>query len=242
MSKHKEGARGWTSLCVALLAAGALPAQQPVDVVQITAKASERNIALPGEFLPFQVVEVHAKVTGFVEKVLVDRGSVVREGDLLATLVAPELTAQRAAAEAKVQAEAAQRAVAQAQLVAAESTYERLHAASRTPGAVAGNELVVAKNGVEAAQAQVRATESSIVAAQAAVAALRDMESYLRVAAPAARGAPRRLSPCRPGRARRSTGRWPGWRSRWTRKRAPWRWNWTWPTPAGRSRRACIPR
>ena len=37
---------------------------------------------------------MQAKVTGFVDKVLVDRGSIVKEGDLLATLVAPELRAQ----------------------------------------------------------------------------------------------------------------------------------------------------
>jgi acetyl/propionyl-CoA carboxylase alpha subunit len=67
-------------------------AQQPVEVVQVVARSDGRRISLPGEFVPYQAVDVQAKVTGFVQKVLVDRGSVVKEGDLLATLVAPELT------------------------------------------------------------------------------------------------------------------------------------------------------
>lgn len=168
----------------ALCAAGMALAQQPVEVVQVVARSDGRRISLPGEFVPYQAVDVQAKVTGFVQKVLVDRGSVVKEGDLLATLVAPELTAQRAAAEAKVQEAGSQKAEAEARLVSAQSTWERMKAAAQTPGAVAGNELVVAEKGVEAAQAQVKAVDSSIVAAEAAVAALRDVESYLRVTAP----------------------------------------------------------
>lgn len=159
-------------------------AQQPVEVVQVVSRAAERKISLPGEFQPYMEVALHAKVEGFVEKVYVDRGSMVKEGQLLATLVAPELKARRAEAEAKVQAAESQRAEAQARLVAARSTYDRLKAASATPGAVAGNEIVVAGKQVEAAQAQAAAAESTVKAAEAAVAALRDIENYLRVTAP----------------------------------------------------------
>jgi RND family efflux transporter MFP subunit len=123
-------------------------------------------------------------VTGFLERVEVDRGSVVTEGQLLATLVAPELAAQRKEAEARVQAVRSSRAEAEAKLLSSQSTWERLKAASATPGAIAGNELVVAEKVVEAARAQVKAVESSIEAAEAAVAAVRDMEAYLRVTAP----------------------------------------------------------
>jgi RND family efflux transporter MFP subunit len=171
-------------LAAVCCASGLAPAQQAVDVVRVTATSAERKIALPGEFAPYQAVDVHAKVTGFVEKVLVDRGSAVKQGELLATLVAPELKAQRLEAEAKVQAAAAQGAEAQAKLLAAQSTWERLRAASRTPGAVAGNELVIAEKAVDAARAQVAAVESLVKAAESSVAALRDMESYLRVTAP----------------------------------------------------------
>ena len=168
------------ALCAALVAL----AQQPVDVVPVVARTVERKISLPGEFVPYQAVDVHAKVGGFVEKVLVDRGSAVKQGELLATLVAPELAAGRAAAEARVQEAVSVRAEAQAHMVSAQGTWERMKAASATPGAVAGNELLVAEKAVEAARAQVEAAASSIRSAEAAVAALRDMENYLRVTAP----------------------------------------------------------
>ena len=100
---------------------------------------------LPGEFVPYQAVDVRAKVAGFVERVEVDRGSLVKEGQLLATLVAPELLAQRKEAEARVQAVRSSRAEAEAKLLSAQSTWERLKAASATPGAIAGNELMVAE-------------------------------------------------------------------------------------------------
>ena len=99
---------------------------------------------------------LHAKVAGYVERVLVDRGSVVKQGDLLVELSAPEMTAQIAEAESKVQAAEADRLQAEAQLAAAQSTYERLKKAAETPGAIAGNELVQAEKQVEAAQALVR--------------------------------------------------------------------------------------
>lgn len=163
---------------------GTCLAQMPVEVVRVEARAQQRTIALPGEFEPYQAVDIHARVTGFVEAVHVDRGSVVKEGDLLATLSAPELTAQRLAAEAKAEAARAGSAGAGARLASARSTFARMQAASKTPGAVAGNELLLAEKEVEAAEAEVRAVESSIRAAEASVAALKEMEAYLRVTAP----------------------------------------------------------
>lgn len=159
-------------------------AQAPVNVVRVVSKTADRKIELPGEFMPYLAVAVQAKVSGFVERVEVDRGTVVKEGQLLATLVAPELAAQRAEAEARVETARSQRAEAEAKLLSAQSTYNRLKAASATPGAIAGNELEVAAQIVEAARAQTQAADASIQAAQAAVATLRDMENYLRVTAP----------------------------------------------------------
>ncbi|MGC9968959.1 MAG: efflux RND transporter periplasmic adaptor subunit [Bryobacteraceae bacterium] len=167
-----------------LLFATALYAQQPVEVATVVLKSVERKVRLPGEFLPYLKVDLVARVNGFVEKVEVDRGSVVKQGQLLVLLSAPELAAQRAEAEAKAQAIESQRAEAQARLVAAESTFERLKAASATPGAVAGNEVIQAEKAVEAARALVLAQASSAKAAQAAIEALRALESYLKLNAP----------------------------------------------------------
>jgi RND family efflux transporter MFP subunit len=167
-----------------LLFAAAVQAQQPVDVVAVVSKNVERKVRLPGEFAPYLKADLFARVNGFVEKVEVDRGSVVKQGQLLAVLSAPELTAQRAEAEAKAHAVESQRAEAQARLVAAESTYERVKAASATPGAVAGNEVIQAEKAKDAAGELVRAQESSVTAAKAAIAALRELEGYLRLTAP----------------------------------------------------------
>src|SRR5437870_9307764 len=156
-----------------------LAAQQPVEVVKVVSTAIERKIPLPGEFIPYQTVAIHAKVTGFVDKVEIDRGSLVKKGQLLAKLVAPELKAQRLEAEAKVQAAQSQRAEAEARLVGAQSTYEHLKAASETPGVIAGNELVLAEKTVDAERAKVKAVEGFIEAAKASVDAVKDMENYL---------------------------------------------------------------
>lgn len=70
------------------------------------------------------------------------------------------------------------------QLVAVQSTWERMKTASATPGAVAVNELLQAEKAVDAAQALVRAQEDSARAARSSVEALRELEGYLKVKAP----------------------------------------------------------
>ena len=157
---------------------------QTTDLVAVVAKPISRTIELPGEFQPFQSVSVHAKVRGYVDRVLVDRGSNVREGQLLAELTAPEMKAQIAEAESRVQAAESERLQAEAQLAAAQSTYDRLKQAAETQGAIAGNELVQAQKQVEAAQALVRSKQQAGLAAQAAVRAQKDFEAYLRITAP----------------------------------------------------------
>ncbi len=161
-----------------------LLAQTPVECVRVISKAIERQVKLPGELLPYLSVPIHAKVAGFVDRVAVDRGSVVKKGQLLVTLVAPEMETQIAEAESKKQAVELQRAEAEAKLSSAKSTYDRLKAASATPGVVAGNDLIVAEKNVEAAQALANAYGDSIKAAQASVQSLRALESYLTIDAP----------------------------------------------------------
>ena len=141
-------------------------------------------VDLPGEFLPFLSVSLHAKVPGYVERILVDRGSRVDGGQLLAELSAPEMAAQIAEGESKVQAIESDRLQAEAQLAAAQSTYDRLKKAAETPGAIAGNELIQMEKQVEAAQALVHSREQAKRAAEAAVKSEKEMQSYLRITAP----------------------------------------------------------
>ena len=170
-------------LCVLCVSAVNLfpQAQQLVPVVS---RPFSRTLDLPGEFLPFLSVNLHAKIPGYVERIEVDRGSIVKQGDLIAVLTAPELKAAIAEAESKVQAAEAERLQAEAQLAAAQSTCDRLVEASKTPGAVAGNELIVAQKQVEAAQALVHARQQASEAARAQAQSQKDLEAYLRITAP----------------------------------------------------------
>ena len=154
------------------------------DLVPVASKPVSRTVELPGEFLPFLSVSLHAKVPSYVERVLVDRGSAVKQGDLLAELSAPEMAAQIAEAESKVQAAEADRLQAEAQLAAAQSTYDRMKMAAETPGAIAGNELIQSEKQVDAAKALLNSRRQASRAAEAAVRALQDLQAYLKIAAP----------------------------------------------------------
>lgn len=137
-------------------AASSTPAVPTIEVVKVIAKPLDTLTHLEGELAAYENVAMHARANGFVSKVLVDRGSHVKKGQVLLTLVAPELNAQRAEAQAK--------------LVGDKSTHERLSAASQTPGAVAGQEVELAGAALEADKARLDA--------------LRALEEYLTVTAP----------------------------------------------------------
>src|ERR1039457_4110295 len=132
--RFRQGRTGLLA-CAALLTPAAF-AQAP-NLAPVVSKSRSRTADLPGEFQPFLTVSLHARVAGYVDRVLVDRGSVVKQGDLLVELSAPERFAQIAEAESKVQAMEADRLQAEAHLAAAQATYDRMKKAAETPGAVA---------------------------------------------------------------------------------------------------------
>lgn len=167
------------------LATSSLPAgAQASDLAPVISRPVSRTVELPAEIRPYLMVSLHAKVPGYVEQVRVDRGSAVKEGELLVTLTAPEMEAQIAEAESKFQAAEADRLQAEAQWSAAQSTYERTQEAAKTPGAIAGNDVVLAQKQVEAAQAVVHSRQRASAAAQSAGNALKAMMAYLKITAP----------------------------------------------------------
>lgn len=172
------------SIPAPLLCLLAIGQAQTPQLAPVVAKPVSRTIVLPAELQPYRRVAMHAKVRGFVERMLVDRGSVVKEGQLMAELSAPELKAQIAEAGSKVQAAEAERRQAEAQAAGARSTYTGLKKAAETPGAIAGNEVVLAQQQVEAAEALVEARRQASLAAESALRAQKDLESYLRITAP----------------------------------------------------------
>lgn len=155
-----------------------------VPVAEVVSRQLEHTLTLTGDLLAFQDVAIHARVQGFIESISVDRGSVVRQGAVLARIVAPELMAQLSEADARVQAAQAQLLETRATLASERATFDRLKQAAATPGVVAGNDVEVAQQKVEAAAARVEALAKNVDATQQAAHSLREIASYLQVTAP----------------------------------------------------------
>ncbi len=165
--------------------APAPPAGPPtIEVARVVEQPVNVTLSMPGELDPYEAVAIYPKVTAFVKTIRVDRGSRVRAGDLMAELEAPELVAQRAEAQSKLQAAQAELAAARAKADADTSTYDKLKAASATPGVVAGNDVIVAQKAMESDQSRIAAAQQNVEAARQAVQAVSQMEQYLRVTAP----------------------------------------------------------
>lgn len=144
----------------------------PVAVATRVPLTNTLNVA--GEFVPFQEVELHAKVAGYIKHIYVDIGDRVKAGQVLATLDIPELAAQVQGADAGVRQtqeqiirskSEVQRA--QANYAAFHSAYQRLQQASKArPGLIAQQELDDAQAKDLAAAAQVDSAKSALSAMQ----------------------------------------------------------------------------
>src|ERR1700733_10046064 len=167
-----------------LTAAAASNAPAMVNTVPVVSKKLQTTIALPAQLTPYEQVDIYPKVTGFVQTMTVDRGSHVQRGQLLVRLTAPELVSQRSQAEAAVRAAQSQLAIAQAKLTSDNGTYLHMVAASKTPGVLAENDVVVAGQVVSSDKGLVDAAEQNIAAARDALHGVTQTESYLTITAP----------------------------------------------------------
>jgi membrane fusion protein, multidrug efflux system len=165
-------------------AAAASNAPATVNTVPVVSKKLQTTIALPAQLSPYEQVDIYPKVTGFVQTVTVDRGSHVQRGQLLVRLTAPELVSQRSQAEAAVRAAQSQLATAQAKLTSDNGTYLHMVAASKTPGVLAENDVVVAGQVVSSDKGLVDAAEQNIAAARDGLRGVTQTESYLTITAP----------------------------------------------------------
>jgi RND family efflux transporter MFP subunit len=100
-------ASSWNSGCAEASAhSSAAPSEGKVvvevDLVSPVRRDISRTIELPVQLFPWQHTDVVAKVTGYIRTVLVDRGSKVRQGDVLATVWDPELEVQLSHEQAEV--------------------------------------------------------------------------------------------------------------------------------------------
>lgn len=154
------------------------------EMAKVEARPLTRTVPLTAELAPYLQADIEARVPGYVDRVLVDRGTVVRRGQLLVELAAPEMSAQTSAAQASVDQAKADEAQAEAQAAAAWITYGRLQEAAKTPGAVAGNELTQAEKQKDAADAVVESRKAGVKTATDRLRSTTEMQGYLRVTAP----------------------------------------------------------
>ena len=162
--------------------AGSAP--QRVKLVAVESHTLDTTLPLPAQITPYEAVDVYPKVTGFLDAISVDRGSRVHAGEVIIRLSAPELAAQRAQSEAALQSAEAQFSGAQAKFASDHGTYLHLTAAAKTPGVIAGNDLLVAEQTAAADDAQVQAAARNVQAARDNLRAVTQLESYLQIRAP----------------------------------------------------------
>jgi len=129
-------------------------------------------LTLAGQFQPYQVVDVHPKVSGYMQKINVDIGDIVHEGQTLAVLEVPELKAQLQQTVFAVEQSKEEITRAQHDIGRAVATHAALHSAyQRLEEASQGHPGLIAQQELDNAQAQDLSAEAQVDAAKAAMAA-----------------------------------------------------------------------
>lgn len=133
------------------------------------------SLSLAGQFQPYQEIEVHAKVSGYVQKINVDIGDRVRAGQTLAVLEIPELDAQLKGTQAEVLHSKDEIVRASNEVTRAESDHGALHAAyQRLQQAAAARPGLIAEQELDDSRAKDLAAEAQVDASKAALAAARN--------------------------------------------------------------------
>jgi RND family efflux transporter MFP subunit len=142
------------------------------SIVRVERGNMRAPLTLAGAFKPFQDVDVHAKVAGYIKEIFVDVGSHVKEGQTLAILEVPELAAQLTGAEAARERAKEEVSRAQSDLQGAKSTNVAVHAMyQRLSQAALQREGLVAQQEVDDAQAKDQSTAAQASSAEAALSA-----------------------------------------------------------------------
>jgi membrane fusion protein (multidrug efflux system) len=142
----------------------------PVEVVSAQKGKLSTSLQVPGELIPYQEVDLYAKENSFVKKVLVDVGTEVKQGQLLVSLDAPEMTSRLAETQSRLQSQ-------EALYIATKANYERLVETSKTPGTISPNDL-------DQAAAQKNSQEAQLAAAKSVYNQVMDLKNYLEIRAP----------------------------------------------------------
>ncbi|HKU26851.1 MAG TPA: efflux RND transporter periplasmic adaptor subunit [Candidatus Sulfotelmatobacter sp.] len=170
-----------------------------VGVSKVVKKSLGRDITLSSELVPFQEIDVYAKEAGYVKKLLVDYGTHVKAGQIMAVLEIPELQAQLQEDQAGITNANNQVARAQHELARYQAQYKALHLQytrlsgvfQSQPGIVAQQEVddaqgkdLAASSQVDAGQAALEAAQSQLAAAKAKMAHDQTLYDYSKITAP----------------------------------------------------------
>lgn len=147
-----------------------VPTDSQLEAVRVTATQPAQSLSLPGELESYFQTDISPRVSAYVQRLHTDIGDHVRQGQLLADLDAPELTAALNEALSKQKA-------AEAVFQSSRGTYHRLQQTARTAGAVAPLQLAQART-------QVVTDSLNVAAARSHYNAARQMTSYLHLTAP----------------------------------------------------------
>jgi len=146
--------------------AGAVPAA----VARVQRGALQNSLRIAGEFKPFQDVDLHAKVAGYIRTMYVDVGDHVKEGQVIAVLEIPELAAELAGADASVRRWHEEIRRAQGDVQRAESAHAAAHAAcERLEEAAATRPGIVAQQEIDDAHAKDLEGEAQVASVRAAL-------------------------------------------------------------------------
>jgi RND family efflux transporter MFP subunit len=142
-----------------------------VAAVKIGRGDLSQVLTIAAEFRPFQEIEVHAKVAGFLKSISVDVGDRVRAGQLLAIIEVPELQDEIRQDEAAVKRAAEESHRAQADLERARSTHDVAHlGADRLANVMKARPNLIAQQDIDEASGRDRVAEAQVATAQAALA------------------------------------------------------------------------
>ncbi len=149
----------------------ALASVPTVAVARVSREDLYKEVTVPAEFRPYEEVELHAKVAGYVKQMNVDFGDKVKAGQLLATLEVPELQDELHNAIATEQK-------AEADYTNANLIYTRLTAVNRD------HPNLVAQQDLDTAEANDHTTAAAIAAAKANREKFQTLMEYTKITAP----------------------------------------------------------
>ncbi len=156
-----------------------------VSVAKASLGDLDRTLVVPAEFRPYQEVDLHAKVPGFLESIRVDVGDRVEAGQLLASLEIPELLDDLSRSRVVEQRAAEEVRRAEAADAEAHAANERLVAVDRAqPKLVAQQELDVSTARARQSASALAAAKLQVEIARAETAKLETTARYAKITAP----------------------------------------------------------